>query len=262
MESIYIDFAGFVFQVNFRNYRHVYFPPKLIREIKFQYKNFLVKERKADFTIDICENLSKKIIKKVSNKEIIFTQLCELIHNKIVTIYEISSWEFQNLLYIALRHVLPKNSSIILHGSAIASKKKAIAFIGKSGAGKSTISKLLCPPYKQVGDDFVLIRKINNKLYCYQLPIMEKIGTNPLISKSFELVKIYILKKSNILQTKKMIKIANFSETISKYAWINYRYSKQQFVFILDLLKNGSVEYLFFPKNRRKLKVWGKTILD
>ena len=50
-----------------------------------------------------------------------------------------------------------------LHGSAVAFNDQAIAFVGSSGNGKSTLSNKLREIGQFISDDFLLIEKISNK---------------------------------------------------------------------------------------------------
>ena len=54
--------------------------------------------------------------------------------------------------------LLHQRGKLVLHGSAISMNRGAVAFIGKSGSGKSTVAAYLCAKgYSLVADDLVVI---------------------------------------------------------------------------------------------------------
>jgi len=63
-------------------------------------------------------------------------------------------------------------NGMILHSSCVTKQNNAYLFLGKSGAGKSTIAELAGEygSYKIIADDLILIRNINNDFYAFSIP--------------------------------------------------------------------------------------------
>lgn len=79
---------------------------------------------------------------------------------------------FNDLLRQAFAIILNSHDGLLLHASVLVYRKKAYAFVGPEGAGKSTIRKnslLLC-----LGDDVGIIRKEQNAYYVYGSPFYQK----------------------------------------------------------------------------------------
>lgn len=70
--------------------------------------------------------------------------------------------------------LLADNKGFILRSSAANFNEKAYLFLGKSGAGKFTIMKLLNGKYSALADDDVIVKKESYNYYLYQSPFLEK----------------------------------------------------------------------------------------
>lgn len=88
---------------------------------------------------------------------------------------------------------------ILLHGSALGFNRKAYIFLGKSGAGKSTIiqnstkTKIQC---EILADDTVVIQKKDDTYFIYSSPFDYK-SDYSMKSQGYPLQNIYILNKAN-----------------------------------------------------------------
>ena len=80
-------------------------------------------------------------------------------HNTLTSYYHISISQFQFILRNVIQILLTENNGFILHASACVIDGKASLFTGFSGAGKSTVIKLLKTKYPALADDTVIIQK-------------------------------------------------------------------------------------------------------
>lgn len=86
------------------------------------------------------------------------------------------SWSFPVLMQLIgqllLTNVLAKKTGIMVHGLGINDRGKGIAFMGESGAGKSTMAKLWGNEKKAVVlcDEHIIIRKEKGKFRLYGTP--------------------------------------------------------------------------------------------
>lgn len=102
---------------------------------------------------------------------------------------------FNDYLKIAVINILNKNDGFILHASSIIYKKKGYVFMGKKGAGKSTVRKFLSS-FVCLGDDSALVRKVGNNFYLFGSPFYQKTNrTYP--SLKVPIAGTFLLKKSN-----------------------------------------------------------------
>lgn len=73
---------------------------------------------------------------------------------------------------ILLMHILSKIGGVVIHSAGWVYNHKGSIFAGKSGAGKSTIAKLIDKKYKGnvLSDDRIVIRKIDEDFLMYGTP--------------------------------------------------------------------------------------------
>ena len=127
---------------------------------------------KADIKILIKSNIEapKKIIEIKSNKILYKDSYQNIfaITSKEIHVYCINQQHKQEagitIMGIPIGYLLQKNSFQVLHGSSIASKtnKLAVSFIGRSGAGKSSIAlELVSYGLKLVTEDLCIIKNTN-----------------------------------------------------------------------------------------------------
>lgn len=135
----------------------------------------------------------------------------ELFQQKKSNIYvriSISLEEFFIILSMIITlHFLLHKSGLILHASStILPSESAAIFLGKNGAGKSTILKLLYPVYKPLSDDLVYIIKKRGKFYVGSSIRTEKESWFKKTNEYYPLDSIFIIKqtaKNNIIQLSK-----------------------------------------------------------
>jgi hypothetical protein len=103
------------------------------------------------------------------------------------------SYPLEELIYI---NVLPSYDGVIIHSCGAGDKKGGYLFVGVSGAGKSTISKVLMKgtDWKVLSDDRIILRKMEDGIRMFGTPwhgevdVCENMG--------IPLRRIYYLKKA------------------------------------------------------------------
>lgn len=81
------------------------------------------------------------------------------------------------VLRVAVAAALPRAGGLVLHSSG-GMADRALLFLGKSGAGKSTISRLL--PLRRLGDDLTAVRPdADGRFHAHATPFAGEIGPAP-----------------------------------------------------------------------------------
>lgn len=222
-----------------------------------KYKNFLVQDSpKLDFTIKIkSTDLFAMIIRqdKERIKKYFYLNFVIDERNRIAyTTYYISEIQFDTLMKTILYGLLNKNNGFFMHGSAVLYKNKALLFVGKSGAGKSTITKMLSTNMPKLADDIFIIRKIKNVYYFFQTPFFE---TN---WNYFRTKKIYLISNFFFLSQANNNHIKNekdqhqiFSKLFKQIIFENKSITKRQFKLINTLITNYHFSTLKFTLQRK-----------
>jgi hypothetical protein len=76
---------------------------------------------------------------------------------------------FINGMMFVLSHLLIHDKGLLVHGSAIQKDNRAALFLGLSGAGKSTVTRL-CRPDVCFSDDGSIIKKEGDHVFAYPSP--------------------------------------------------------------------------------------------
>lgn len=71
-----------------------------------------------------------------------------------------------NGVMLALAWLLIQDGGLLLHGAGVQKYGQTVLFLGRSGAGKSTVTRS-CAPDACFSDDGVVIKKIDNDAYIY-----------------------------------------------------------------------------------------------
>lgn len=138
---------------------------------------------------------------------------------------------------------------IFLHASSVFNRKGVIAFLGKSGKGKSTIRRNF-PKNQIIGDDILIVKKIKKEFYGYQSPF-EKSRVNRFLGENkFILSKLFLLVKGGKLKESP----ASKQKTIELLLSDSYmpRLKNEDLgvfnSFVFDLINSAEVKELEFPK--------------
>lgn len=222
-----------------------------------KYKNFLVQDSpKLDFTIKIkSTDLFAMIIKqdKERIKKYFYLNFVIDERNRIAyTTYYISEIQFDTLMKTILYGLLTKNNGFFIHGSAVLHKNNALVFIGKSGAGKSTISKMLSTNMPTLADDIFIIRKITNIFYFFQTPFFETNWNYQRTNKKYPISNFIFLSQGKINQIKKENNHSYiYSRLLEQIIFENKSITKRQFKLINTLITSYYFSTLKFTLQRK-----------
>ena len=164
------------------------------------YIDFITKNDNADFTIsiknkdsyydellnskkkmiskcliwDIYENSSTTYIFKNNSEKLIHKGIDFYLENKKVAIYTNSKKIDAKDIFIRpiLSHIFSLSNRILLHGAGVIFNNKGYLFLGSSGNGKSTISKIFKNNGKTIvlNDDNIVLSHSNGKIVLYGTP--------------------------------------------------------------------------------------------
>jgi len=193
-----INIANINLLFHFKNYNK-----KLNSLFIERYSGFFSKNKKVDFYINTifnnyCNNFSKPYVRKEKNKIFIKREDIEFRPDSKTKKYLLkikpSIYSFDSFLRILISLILPQKNGLLIHSSSILFNNKAFLFVGKSGSGKTTISKLSRTKALIMSDELTPILSNGSIFSSPFWGEMEGKGKN--IQANIE--KIFIIKKSNI----------------------------------------------------------------
>ncbi len=161
--------------------------------------------------------------------------------------------ELSDVVKIAFSTFLPSDHGIVLHASCLEYRGLGYIFVGKSGAGKSTIVQL-APHGHIVGDDSAVIQKVNGQYNLFITPFFER---NDTIKKQQQIT----IKGIYLLHQSKSNKVAPASDPIEafRHSWLlpqsftetdTYAAAlKKYWPVALDIAAQIPVYQLWFTKN-------------
>ncbi len=225
---------------------------KLVRDIyKLMYPFFRDKTdlKKTAFTIQLIYREDLEIVKrKKGNKN--YIGFFDFIHPaKIKSFYQLSIFQFQLLIKAALYYSLEKNNGFILHSSASLVNQKSYIFLGNSGAGKSTIIKLLREKYKALADDTSIIRLDHGKYFFYQTPFLEKEQWIIRGPEKYSVGKIFFIRKSDRLQVKKILNKNTVINKLLSHTILEKNEGNLIIKNVLEFIENFDEFYYLYFKN-------------
>lgn len=217
--NIHLEIAGYNFTIKYKSEDAKFFPT-LISEIKTIYSNFVVKKhtlRKQSVTIFI--HHSNKVSLDVKQEKYNSILLFQKISNSYYETYShISIAQLSIIILRIIRAKLHKEGGFLLHASASYINGEAIVFLGKSGAGKSTIVRFLSDTNPIIADDNIIIRKLNNQYFVFQSPLLQKFPMN-IFKQPIPLSKIYFLKQDTICTEKQIVQNSTIFRVLLEHLW-------------------------------------------
>ncbi len=230
--------------------------------------------------LGIDNNTNKKICREnnnlyietftINNNKVYFKYSIEV--NEIIVSYfnEITINEIINLLkdiYIYIINYNKHTTTCLIHGCGISINNKAVIFLGKSGAGKTTIAKF-CKnaKYKILSDETLLIWK-NGSHYMVQGTPWH--GSEKIIvgsAEKYKLDNIYFLNQSTldysqIENNNYLIKIKLYCQLLSS-SQFNFEMFILNVKNINELIKARKFRNLYFTKSNKFIKTIIKDMAD
>jgi len=251
--STYLQIAGFFIKLVFRKTEPLSLMERTQGMIESHLDGFVIKNKpkKVNYLIEF---IYPKFFKVTRKNDHVFVLLYQKQKGWIKTFYHISLEQFYFIVNRTINELL-NASGFMIHGSAVAIDGKVSLFIGGSGAGKSTIIKLLKNVALAVADDMVIIKKEKDgKFYLYETPFIEKEGWFSKINERFVINNIYFLKKASFIKTKKITDNTLLFQKLSRQFWAE-KPNKKQFRLLLEFTsKSNNFNFLFFPKNQESVE--------
>jgi hypothetical protein len=251
MKIIYLSIAGFNIEIKLKDTDKLHEEKTVINMLNTFYKGFILnkKIKKINYRINFL-NQQRFFVLFRRNRLRFLLFFVEAKKKKIInTFYHISQPQFSLILIRILNNLL-KNCGFIMHASASNVNGKVCIFVGRSGAGKSTIMKLLTKRYVPLADDSIIIKKEYNKFYFYQTPFLEKENWIKRDRQKYEVDKIYFLRKSKDIRAER-IKDTNyiFKRLIKQFWSEQHTFTSQMKVFFEFVSRFREFYFLYFPKN-------------
>jgi hypothetical protein len=253
-EYLYLSIAGFILKIHFKEWDWEFASNILRRAIKKHYKGFILQteRKKIDFQITIVET-EKFYFSKRKNGDG-FINFFHLGGKRIITYYQISILQFQIIIRQILLILLSRNNGFILHGSANIISNKASLYLGKSGAGKSTVMKLLKDYFPPTADDTLILRRMNGKWGFFQSPFIEKEHWIKKNKKGYQIKGIFFLKKAKCY---KIVKITNKPYVLKRICtqlWTLDEIGEKQLKETMRFISEFDAYYiLHFGKRKKRL---------
>lgn len=244
----------------------VFLRDKLQREIMMLFRDFITMEKpkKVDFTIEFRESNIMGVLPGIQSKFHFINLYEQKSQNRIRTYYSISTSQFHYIITETLSHLI-KDSGFFQHASSIVHNGKAYLFLGKSGAGKTTISTLLRKRFHRFADDLVLIRKIKNTYHCFQNPLWERNWWLSKHTESYELGKVFFLRKSKQCQ---VTRIHDHEQIlgllVGDFTYDGVQVKDKMEIFMKFVAEFNQFYFLDFPKDEKQVVSFfkNKGVLD
>lgn len=257
---IYLKIADFIIRIDFYPRRHKLrnFPStnKLDEQIISVYKNFIEhkKPERIDFNIFLYNKHLILTNKNGSDKQKKFLYLYEEEEEEdlIKSFQHLSISHFMHIILYILQKLLSKNNGFILHGSANIVNDEVYIYSGPSRAGKSTTVSLLKSNYPIFSDDILIIRKLNETLFAFQTPFIEKNYLVNKTNKKFKVGKLFFLKKRNFFKIKKIEDKQKILMQLSKQLQTTETDKKSQLRYLMDFVVNTDEFYNLYFANQKK----------
>jgi len=262
INTIYLSIAGFNIKLDFYPKRISLAPNpsynKLFESINSQFKGFVSEPKsKVDYTVIFQRQHPTILKKRIKGHEVtllhFYTQKPG--YEKIFTYQHISVSQFLVLLKRIVHKLLIKNHGFILHASAVKFNDKAIIFVGRHGAGKSTAMTLLNKSFPAIADDSVIVKKEGNSYSMYQTPFVVEKNRWILRGKSrYEIAKICFLKKSPYFKLEKINDKEFIVLRLVKQIFSERIGMARQAKYLIEFVeKFDCFNFLFFAKDIEKL---------
>lgn len=206
MKIIFLKIAGFIIKIAFYPSQYTNFQKSFIKEITNEFKNFIIqKEEKYDYEIRVFEMEHRiKRVKDNLNEEYITLFSKNIPYNIIDTYYYLSLSSFIHILSMIIAILISQKKGFILHASATKINERAVLFLGRSEAGKSTSARLLKSKYNILEDDRVFIKKSNGKYLFFHSVFINKNSRYKRDDSGYPLDRLFFIKKADFFRVKRI----------------------------------------------------------
>jgi len=253
LQTIFLQIGGTPLEIRFGKYKNGYFHSLFMKEWRRIFNKYIVHASplSSQNVINVVEDAGLYFHEE--DKKITLT-IAHISKRKITTFYHLGIKQFCRIVAQLVFKELIKNNGLYLHGSAIQTSHGAVIFLGKSGAGKSTISILLSHKYPVLADDQLFIMCKSNRYYFYQSFIPE---SNPHIGPSTKMIPIW---RVFFIKQSKLLSIEHISSKTKIYKWISpelfttFKDATKSNKNLIRFIKNEDLFFTYaFPKNQKML---------
>jgi hypothetical protein len=162
-----------------------------------------------------------------------------------------------NGIMFVISYRLIHGNGLLLHGAAIQKDDQTVLFLGLSGAGKSTITRL-CDPDICFSDDGVVVKHEKKRFYTYRSPFSQaKEKNNHADVTKGKINKIFLLEKSDRYDVlpiaKNELMRITLMHLIHFYKYLNQETARLGFYEVKNLLETLPSYRLQFAKSG---KIW------
>lgn len=256
MSTFYLTIIGFSIKVIMIKPRFtVFLRDKLQREIMMLFRDFvsIEKPKKVDFTIEFRETNIMGVLPGIQSKFQFINLYERKSQTRWRTYYSISTSQFHYMITEILS-LLIKDTGFFQHASSIVHNRKAYLFLGKSGAGKTTISTLLRKKFHRFADDLVLVRKIGETYRCYQNPLWERNWWLSKHTESYELGKVFFIRKAEQCSLSRLANNKQILELLlGDFTYDGVQIKDKMELFMRFVAEFDHFYFLDFPKNEKKV---------
>lgn len=249
LEVLYIKIVSFVIGIRFYPYEWPFSIEKYFRDrMTLYYLGFLIPgyKGKVDFWIDVYFKEGFETMIKVYERKHFIKIFEETGRNTITTFYTVSNEQFAAVVRKICQALLYKYNGLYIHASAVKVGSSAYIFLGDSGAGKSTIVRILSKKYTPLGDDSIFLKKEGGKFYFYQTPFLEKNAWIERKPEKYNIGKVFFLKKSDKIEVVKLEDKEKAAQLFSSQLISNKGEVVKQMKNILEFVKYNDFYYLAF----------------
>ncbi len=264
MREIYLEIATLKIKINLLEHPEegsikISARKRLEKELLAYLKVFITKKfKRADFTIDVDSEYKPADIMYTYDKGTYVLLFKRVSKRRIVTFYQISMYQLRLIFQRVLSILLSEHKGFSMHCSAILKGSSVDFFLGKSGAGKSTISTFLEKKYLKLTDDISYLKKDGSKFYFYEAPEIDKNWPASRLQK-YPVGNFFFLKKAKFFKAEKItsekaLKLLMKKESI-------YDLSRESAGYLMEFAAGFDNFYmLYFAKDQDKLLEFYKNI--
>ena len=254
-KEIYLSIAGYILQITFQRTETESVREEMMNVLINYYRGFIVEKNPGtiDYRIKFLNtatfySLTKK---RVFNFLLVFRRTKQ---KKILTFYHLGLAQVRMIIENIL-HDLLGGRGFVLHASASFINGKAYLFTGKSGAGKSTVMKLLAKKYPPLADDSIILKKEGDIFYAYQTPFFEKENWLKRGSLKYEIGSLYFLRKARYVNTEKIFNHEYVcGRLIKQFFTYQNNSASQTKIFFGFVSKFRKFHFLYFRKDDSVVK--------
>lgn len=259
--KIYLSITGVTFKFLFRRSKLPFLQQRLLDDIHRFLKPFMVPDISSpDYSItfqDEVDFVFMKVPERYGRKGhfAIYAEEDVASGHKFTSFNHITFFQLDKLLKdILIREV--SSDGFVLHSSAVSVNGQAYIFTGSSGAGKSTAARLLADFFPRLADDYLYIRKTEDKFVCYQPHWYIKAPDLIRTPDPYPIGKIFLLQKADHCAVEPVTDSSWSTEYLSGQIFGNNKEEmNMQLVNLLEFLTNFSRIYrLYFTKDKETLR--------